>query len=105
MRDKGIPVINSDDGMTKTPTKKLVIAIVELYKSEDKIKKILAGELASSIIASYNDTEILTKDILGAYVSNKVMLEGMKLNMKRQFPEEAKLLSEIFGIFLFGVPL
>jgi len=102
MRDTGKCIVDSNNGKTKTPTKKLVVAIVELYRSDDESNKTLAGELASSIIESYDNTEVLIKDILGAYVSDKIVLQGMKRNMQRQFPEEAKLLSEIFGIFLFG---
>lgn len=91
-----------EEEFTKTPTKKLVLAIVELYKSEDLSNKKLASQLASSVIASYSDTDILTRQILGAYVSSSVMIDAMKLNIKRQLPEEAEMLSEIFGIFLFG---
>jgi hypothetical protein len=87
---------------TQTPTKKLVLAIVELYQSEEDSTRELAAELAAAVIASYSDTDMLARTILGAYISDKVMLTGMKMNMKRIHPVESRLLSHIFGVFLFG---
>ena len=89
----------------KVPTGKLVLAIVEMYSSEEHEMQKLAGELAACIFESYNDKDEMRKDILGTYTGKKIMIQGMVMNMKRQFPEEARILSEVFGLFLFGEKL
>jgi hypothetical protein len=47
----------------------------------------------------------MTSDILGTYVSKMKLVAGMRSNMKKIYPEASKILSEIFGIFLFGEKL
>ena len=89
----------------KVPTDKLVLAIVEMYSSQEHEMQKLAGELAACIFESYNDKDEMKKDILGTYTGKKIMIEGMVMNIKRQFPEESKILSEVFGLFLFGEKL
>jgi hypothetical protein len=86
-------------------TKKLILAIVELYKLGDESDKTLACELAGYVIGSYLDADLMRKHIIGAYVSEKKIFRDMILEMKNKHPEESKILTEIFGLFLFGEKL
>ena len=86
-------------------TSKLVLVIVEMYISEDPKMKDLAGHLAGCIIESYTNKDQMTADILGTYVSKMKLVASMRVNMKRIYPEASKILSEVFGIFLFGEKL
>jgi hypothetical protein len=86
-------------------TQKLVLIIVDIYASEDEKIKELGGHLAGCIIEAYDDTQEMTSDILGTYVSKMKLVAGMRSNMKKIYPEASKILSEIFGIFLFGEKL
>jgi hypothetical protein len=47
----------------------------------------------------------MRKHIIGAYVSEKKIFRDMILEMKNKHPEESKILTEIFGLFLFGEKL
>ncbi len=89
----------------QVPTHKLVLAIVELYKMEDLRAKDLAADLAGCILESYDSKEDMIKDIIGTYVTQKSIISAMKGNIKRMYKEESKILSEIFGVFLFGEKL
>jgi hypothetical protein len=86
-------------------TSKLVLVIVEMYASEDSKMKNVAIYLVGCIIESYNDKAEMVEDILGTYVSKTELLDSMRVNMKRIYPEASKILSEVFGIFLFGEKL
>jgi len=89
-----------------TPTDKLILAIVELYRIGDPRAQELAADLASCIMESYYDRDEMTRDILTSYVSSHAnMLIALKSSMKKHYPEEAKILSEIFGFILFGEKL
>ena len=85
-------------------TAKVVLAIVELYKSKDEKSKLLAIDLAGNILETYSEKEQMRMDILGSYVSGSI-LAGRISSMKRSYPDESKILSEIFGIFLFGAAI
>ena len=87
------------------PTGKLVLAIVEMYSSEEKEMQKLAGDLSACILESYNDRELMVKDILGTYITKRLIIAAMRVDMKRLYPEESRILSEIFGVFLFGEKL
>ena len=86
-------------------TSKLVLVIVEMYASQDPKIKNLAIHLVGCIIESYNDKDEMVTDILGTYISKMRLIDGMRVNMKRIYPETSKILSEVFGIFLFGEKL
>lgn len=96
-RTKQAPLI-----MVKVPTHKIIIPIVEMYKSEDEHMKSMALQLAGYIIEAYEDHNQFKKDIFGTYVSGSTLSLGLAKNMKRMFPDETKILEEIFGAFLFG---
>jgi len=83
-------------------TSKLVLIIMELYKSEDPQVKGLVSYLAGCIIESYVNTEDMINDILKTYVSQSKLIAKMRIDMKRLHPKDAKILSDIFGVFLFG---
>lgn len=87
------------------PTHKLILGIVELYKMKDPRPKELAADLAGCVLESYSDKEEMIRDIIGTYIAKKKITTIMKLDMKRTFKEDAKILSEIFGVFLFGEKL
>ena len=102
MAPGGGRVIQDKSGRTvKVITQKLVLAVVELYKSDDEYTKKLAIDLAGSILESYEDIELFRNDILGVYVSSG-MLDTKISAMRRIHPEISKTLSEIFGVVLFG---
>ncbi len=89
----------------KVDTQNLVITIVEMYRSDNiKVKK-LVSHLVGCIIEAYDNRDELIREILSTYTERKTMVNSMVTDMKKRYPQEAKLLSEIFGIFLFGEKL
>lgn len=105
MASGGAGTPTKSETKVSAPTGKLVLAIVEMYSSQEQEMQKLAGDLAACIIESYSDKNKMVKDILGTYMAPKLMMDNMRMQMKRQHPEESKILSEIFGIFLFGEKL
>jgi hypothetical protein len=85
----------------QVPTQKLVLAIVELYTNENEGLKKLAIELAASIIEGYENKDQFRMDVLGTYSTSNAIFAKVN-TMKRAFPKETKILSEIFGAVLFG---
>ena len=83
-------------------TSKLILIIMELYKSEDPQVKGLVSYLAGCIIESYADMQDMINDILKTYVTQSKMIAKMRIDMKRLHPEDSKILSNIFGVCLFG---
>ena len=99
---KQMPNVHADTKV-QVETAKVVLAIEELYKSESPKTKQIAIDLAGSILETYIDKEQMRMDILGAYVSGGSLASRISA-MERAYEDKCKILSEIFGIFLFGVP-
>ena len=88
--------------MVKIPTQKIIVAMVDMYKSEDPNLKETALEFAGHIIEAYEDNDQFKKDVFHSYVSGGNLTIALKKNIERMYPEEANILKEIFGAFLFG---
>jgi hypothetical protein len=89
----------------KVDTTKLVLIIVEMHASHDAAMKQLTTHLAACIIEAYDDTQEMVRDIISTYISPQKLLPAMRVNMKRVYPESSKILSDIFGVVIFGETL
>ena len=83
-------------------TKDIIPAIVKLYDSEDEVSKKIALELAGGVLEAYNDSEEFQIDVFDTFVPGNNNVRGKIRSMDRAFPDETKMLEEIFGAVLFG---
>jgi hypothetical protein len=95
--------LQNDEVRVRVPTSKLILVIVDLYRSHDANMQQTALDLAGCVIEAYNDQDKLKKDIFNSYVSGgSNMVVSRKNQMKRLYPNEFEVLVKVFGAFLTG---
>jgi len=86
----------------RVPLERLILALVEMYQSDNDKLKTAALDLVPFVFENCVDINQLKTNILATFVRKHPIQRTMVSEMKRRFPKEAETLTELFGRFILG---